>query len=436
MWFWLARKLSLGNNELKIIESLECNIITIGDEILIGQITDTNQPWIAQRLNEIGISVRQMLSVSDSAEAITNALDESFEKVDLVIITGGLGPTNDDITKKTITNYFGDTLTLNQEVAEHLKKLFAGMNFEFRENDLLQAMLPSQAKLFSNKIGTASGMWFEKENKIAISLPGVPAEMKQLMSQGVIPALRKTYQLPYILHKTLITYGLRESEMAIRLEPFEKQLPAHIKLAYLPNYRKLRLRLTAKGNEQVILEKDLSEQAQLLASYLTDIVVGYEDFLLEAEIGRLLTTHRKTLATAESFTGGNIAHLITMIPGASRYFKGSIIAYTAHIKEQELNINKKLITNHTVVSAEVAEAMALGVLNKFDTDYAIATTGNAGPTTDETDKSIGDIYIAIASKQGVKSYYFNLGQPREKVIYRGTSKALELLYKEILKTIV
>ncbi len=411
---------------------MTCNIITIGDEILIGQITDTNQPWIAQRLNEIGINVNQMLSVSDTAKGINKALNHSFEQVDLVIITGGLGPTNDDITKKTLTDYFEDTLVLNQDIADDLKSFFENMNFDFRESDVLQAYLPSRARIFRNRIGTASGMWFENNDKIAISLPGVPTEMKHLMQDGIIPALREQFHLPIILHKTLITYGERESDMAIRLTAFEAQLPHHIKLAYLPNYRRLRLRLTAKGQDKATVEEQLNTQVEYLLSFLQDLVVGYEDFTLEQEIGQLLTHKQQTLATAESFTGGNIAHLLTMIPGASNYFKGSIVSYTAQIKQNELKVPQTLIDKHSVVSAEVAEAMAQGIQKKFNTDYAIATTGNAGPTTDDTDRSVGDIFIAIADPQGVKSYYFNLGQPREKVIYRGTSKALELLYKTII----
>lgn len=414
---------------------MTAEIITIGDEILIGQITDTNSPWMAQQLNNIGISVAQMTSVMDTEVSITEALENALQRVNLVIITGGLGPTNDDITKKTLTQFFEDTLVLNQEVADDLKGFFEKMGFAFRESDLLQAMLPSKAHILRNRIGTASGMWFEKNGKIAVSLPGVPAEMKHLMTEGVLPKLQSDFKLPFILHKTLITYGMRESDMALRLTEFESQLPDFIKLAYLPNYRKLRLRLTAKGTDKDKLESEISRQTILLESYLTDIVVGYEDFLLEEEIGKILTETGMTLATAESFTGGNIAHLLTMIPGASNYFKGSIVSYSAETKKAELNISQELIEQYSVVSAEVAEAMALGIQKKFKVDFAVSTTGNAGPTTDLTDKSVGDVFIGIASPNGVESHYFNFGQPREKVIYRGSSRALELLYKEILKTI-
>ena len=412
---------------------MNAEIITIGDEILIGQILDSNSQWIAQQLNTLGISVYQVTSVQDDASHIARVLKEACKYSEIVIITGGLGPTKDDITKTTLVQFFDDELVLNQKVANHIKGIFTKMNFRFVDSDLQQAMLPSKAQLVHNEIGTASGMWFNERNKVVVSLPGVPAEMKALMSNGVLPRLQQTFKLPYIIHKTLITYGVRESEMAIRLEKFEEKLPKAIKLAYLPNYRKLRLRLTGKGTDKVLLEKQIRDEVNTLELLLDDVVVGQEGFLLEAEIGDLLTETGETLATAESCTGGNIAHLITSIPGASNYFVGSVVSYTTEVKIKELNVPENLITKHTVVSAEVAEAMALGVQQKLHTDYAVATTGNAGPTTDKTDKSVGDVYIAIATPNGVNSHFFNFGQPREKVIHRASSKALELLEKEIIK---
>jgi len=412
---------------------MNASIITIGDEILIGQIVDTNSQWIAQQLNTLGISVYQISSVQDNANHIMQELKLALKHSELVILTGGLGPTKDDITKSTLAEFFDDKLVRNKVVEDHIKGIFAKMNFRYVASDLLQAMLPSRAQVIPNSIGTASGMWFEKKGKIVLSMPGVPAEMKAMMELIVLPKIQKSFELPYIFHKTLITYGIREAEMAIRLEKFEKQLPESIKLAYLPNYRRLRLRLTAKGSEKVILEKRLNEMVNLLLTYLDDVIVGFEDFLLEKEIGVLLTKYKQTLATAESCTGGNIAHLLTSIPGASKYFVGSVVSYTAAIKEQELGIPWDMIAKYSVVSASVAEAMAVGIKRKFKTDYAIATTGNAGPGTDKTDKSVGDVYIAIATPNGVKSHYFNFGQPREKVIYRTTSRALELLQKEIIK---
>lgn len=410
---------------------MNAEIITIGDEILIGQILDSNSQWIAQQLNILGVSVYQITSIQDDKQHIKSALKIAQQYSDIIILTGGLGPTKDDITKKSLAEFFNDTLIRNKEVEEHVKGIFTKMNFRFTESDVQQAMLPSKSQVIPNKIGTASGMWFEENNTVVISLPGVPTEMKALMTAGVLPKLKEKYKLPYIIHKTLITYGLRESEMAIRLEAFENELPTTIKLAYLPNYRRLRLRLTAKGSDKGLLENQIQQQITKLENTLSDLTVGYEGFLLEKEIGKLLTENNQTLATAESFTGGYIASLITSIPGASNYYKGSVISYTADLKIKELGVPKTLIETHSVVSAAVVEAMALGIQKKFNTDFSIATTGNAGPTTDNTDKTIGDVFIGIATPNGVTSHFFNLGQPREKVIYRGASKALELLFKSI-----
>lgn len=412
---------------------MNAEIITIGDEILIGQILDSNSQWIAKKLDTLGISVYQITSVQDDAKHITEALTIALKQVDIVILTGGLGPTKDDITKLTLAHFFNDKLIRNIEVEKHIKRIFNKMNFRHVKSDLQQAMLPSKAQIIPNTIGTAAGMWFEEKNKVVISLPGVPTEMKTLMENGVLPKIQKSFKLPFIFHKTLITYGVREAEMAIRLEEFEKQLPKEVKLAYLPNYRRLRLRLTIKGTDKKQIEKQLTDSVAALIVYLDGIPFGFEGFLLEKEIGTLLSERNQTLATAESCTGGNIAHLLTSIPGASNYFVGSIVSYTSEIKERELGVPWELIAKYSVVSAEVAEAMAVGIQKKFKTDYAIATTGNAGPTTDQTDKSVGDVYIAIAGPHGVNSYFFNFGQPREKVIYRATSKALELLQKEIIK---
>ncbi len=412
---------------------MKAEIITIGDEILIGQILDSNSQWIAQQLNNIGVTVYQITSVQDNADHIVKALKVAQEQVEIIIITGGLGPTKDDITKRTLATFFNDVLVRNKTVEEHVKEIFTKMNFVYTEADVHQALLPSKAQVIPNEIGTASGMWFEEAGQVVVSLPGVPTEMKALMSNGVLPKLMLKYKLPYIIHKTLITYGLRESDMSERLKPFERELPEFIKLAYLPNYRRLRLRLTAKGDNKLKLEEEVAQQVTKLMGLLEDITVGFENFVLESEIGKLLVKNKQTLATAESFTGGEMASVFTKIPGASQYFKGGIVAYSAELKKQELQVSEALIKQHSVVSAEVAEAMAIGAKIKFNTDYAIATTGNAGPTTDITDRSIGDVYIAIATPIEVYSTFFNLGQPREKVIYRGVSKALEILFKEIQK---
>jgi nicotinamide-nucleotide amidase len=413
---------------------LQAEIITIGDEILIGQITDTNSKWIAERLNEIGINVHQITSIQDDRKHILTALADAESRVDIIIMTGGLGPTKDDLTKNTLVDYFDDALVFKKDIAEHIQKLFAKIRLSETPLDTEQAMLPKKATILKNEYGTASGMWFEKSGKVYISLPGVPMEMKGLMSRSVLPKLQGSFQLPFILHRTMQTYGLGESKVAVRLENWEMELPAHLKLAYLPSFGKLRLRLTARGKDKEHLEKSLSEEMQKLEVLISDIFVGYEDNNnLENVVHKLCTEKKLSLSVAESCTGGKISEMITAISGASNFFKGGMVVYSAEAKMNLLKIPSLLIEKHSVVSAEVAEAMAVNCRNLFDTDFAIATTGNAGPTTDKTDRSAGVVFIAIASAQGVFSEEFNFGQPREKVIGRAANKALEMLKKEIIK---
>jgi len=409
-------------------------IITIGDEILIGQILDSNSKWIASELNKIGISVYQITSIQDEKEHILKALKEAQANCDIVIVTGGLGPTKDDITKLTLAEYFEDTLILNEELVEHIKELFAKIKYPFTEVNKQQALVPSNCTVFKNYLGTAPGMWFENSGKVVISLPGVPNEMKGLIKNNVLPKLKETFQLPYILHKTIVTYGMGESMVAERIEDWENNLPEFIKLAYLPSYGKLRLRLTAKGINEEQLENGIHNEVEKLTKIIPDIIVGFDDSeTIEVTIGKILTSKKQNLATAESCTGGNIAKMLTSIAGASNYFVGSVVAYNAFIKVNELNVSEQLIAKHTVVSAQVAEAMAKGIQQKFNTSYAIATTGNAGPTADNTDKTVGTVFIAIATPTTVLSHKYFFGKPREKVIERTSIKALELLRKEILK---
>lgn len=416
---------------------MQAEIITIGDEILIGQIIDTNSQWLGQRLNEIGVSVYQITSVQDERDHILKALREAEQNVDLVILTGGLGPTKDDITKLTLVEYFDDELRHNQEIENHIKHLFGRIKYNFTEMDLQQAMLPSQATVLKNELGTASGMWFESKGKIFVSLPGVPNEMKGLIKSSVLPKLRKAFHLPYILHKTLHTYGLGESRVAERLTDFENQLPEGIKLAYLPSYGRVRLRLTARGKELSKLESSLKITVKHLRSLVEDIYVGEEeDASIEKTVSELLKQSDKTLSLVESCTGGNISKMITAIPGASTFLKGALVAYSADIKQRILNIAPELIEKYSVVSAEVATEMAIQGKKMFASDYAIATTGNAGPTTDQTDKTVGVVFIAIAGPAGVKVKEFFFGKPREKVIQRASVQAFELLRKEILKNSV
>ena len=414
---------------------MNAEIITIGDEILIGQIVDTNSQWIATELNKIGVSVYQISSIQDEKQHILNALKEAESRADIVIITGGLGPTKDDITKKTIAEYFNDDKIIEYpEVIDNIKYLFKKVNHPFNEVQKYQAQLPSKATLLMNRLGTAPGMWFYESNTVFVSLPGVPYEMKGLMKYEVLPRLQKQFQLPFIIHKTVMTVGTGESVIAERIADWEDNLPEFIKLAYLPSFGKVRLRLTAKGKDKEVLEKSLSEELSKLEILISDIIVGIdEETSLEKKVGELLHQKKQTLSVAESLTGGKIASTIVAVPGASNFFVGGFVTYTADLKQQLLGVSKETINQFTVVSKEVAQEMAKGCLEKLQTDYAIAVTGNAGPTTDNNDKSVGLVYIAIASKGGVEVHEFNFGQPREKVINRTVTKSLELLQLEISK---
>ncbi|MGB5322224.1 competence/damage-inducible protein A [Lutimonas sp.] len=416
---------------------MKAEIITIGDEILIGQIVDTNSQWLGQRLNEIGVSVYQITSIQDDKEHIVKAVEEAEQNADIVIMTGGLGPTKDDITKLTLAEYFDDKLTYHEEVEHHIKHLFGRIKYKFTDMDLQQAMLPAKATILKNHLGTASGMWFERNKKVFISLPGVPNEMKGLISGEVLPKLREKFHLPFIMHKTLHTYGLGESRVAERLTDFENDLPDIIKLAYLPSYGRVRLRLTTRGTEEASLKLKLDEKVEQLKLLVKDIYVGEEENTsIERTLNELLSDSKQTLSLAESCTGGNISRMITSIPGASNFLKGALVAYSAAVKTNLLGVEEELINKHSVVSKEVAIEMALRCQKLFATDYAVSTTGNAGPSTDETDKMVGVVFIGIASPSGVYAEEFFFGKPRDKVIERASVKALELLRKEILKNSV
>ncbi|CAM1374518.1 competence/damage-inducible protein A [Tenacibaculum xiamenense] len=414
---------------------MKAEIITIGDEILIGQIVDTNSQWIGQELNKIGVSVHQISSIQDERNHILDALKEAENRVDIVIITGGLGPTKDDITKKTIADYFNDTEIVEYpEVIDHIKQLFKKVNHPFNEVQRYQAQLPSKARLLMNSYGTAPGMWFEQNDTIFVSMPGVPYEMKGLMEHEVLPRLQEKFELPHIIHKTIMTYGTGESVIAARIENWEDNLPPFIKLAYLPSFGRVRLRLSAKGTNKVQVEEALANQISQLQKLISDIIVGIDDdSSLEKQVGELLKSKGQTISTAESLTGGKIASTMVSIPGSSSYYKGSFITYTAELKQELLGVSKETIDKHSVVSTEVAKEMAQGAIKNLKTDYAIAVTGNAGPTQDNNDKSVGTVYIALAYHDKVDVQGFSFGQPREKVINRTVAKALELLQKNILK---
>ena len=413
---------------------MKAEIITIGDEILIGQIVDTNSQWIGQQLNKIGVSVYQITSIQDDKQHILNAFKEAQERVDIVIITGGLGPTKDDITKKTIASFFNDDKVREYpEVIAHIKGLFKKMNHPFREIQRTQAQLPSKATYLQNDFGTAPGMWFYENETVFVSLPGVPYEMKGLMTNQVLPRIQKQFKLPVIIHKTIMTYGVGESTIAEKIEDFENNLPPFIKLAYLPSFGRVRLRLSAKGEHKETLEKELDKEVKALYKLIPEIITGMDDDRsLEKRVGELLLKSNTTISTAESLTGGKIAATLVSVAGSSSYYKGSLVAYSADAKMNLLDVCSETIKEHTVVSKQVALEMAKGVKEKLQTNYAIAVTGNAGPTKDDTDKSVGVVFIAFVSDTKEIVQEFNFGQPREKVIHRTVSKSLEILQKEIL----
>ncbi len=411
-------------------------IITIGDEILIGQIVDTNSAFIAKELNKIGVSVYQITSVQDEQKHILQALAEAKTRTQVVIVTGGLGPTKDDITKHAFCEFFHDTLVRDVKVLQHIEELFKKYITTTKISELNrdQSLVPSKAEALHNAYGTAPGIWIKEDDTVFVSLPGVPFEMKSLMRDEVIPKIVKEFERPYILHKTIVTYGLGESAIAEKIEDWEDSLPSFIKLAYLPNLGKVRLRLTAKGPDKDVLDTAVAEEMEKLHPLIGDIIYGLEDDeTLEEVVAKLITAKGFTLATAESFTGGKIAQHITAIPGASAYFKGSVISYATETKINLLKVPTELIDAYSVVSEEVAMVMAENVRKLLKTDFAIATTGNAGPAKGDSDADVGTVYIGLATPKGVFALKFMMGNHRERIVQKTVNKAFELLQKEILK---
>ena len=408
-------------------------IVSIGDEILIGQIVNTNAVFIAKELNKIGIEVGQITSISDRKEHIESCLDDAQKRAQVIILTGGLGPTKDDLTKHTLCSYFDDVLVKNQVVLDRIEEMFAKyVPTPINDENRKQALLPSKAKVLNNFFGTASGMWFEIDDKVVISLPGVPFEMKALISNEVIPALQKHYTRPFIIHKTLLTYGLGESVIAERIELWENDLPKDIKLAYLPNLGRVRLRLSGKGTDENLLNNRIDAEIEKLYPLIGDIIMGFEEEAsIEEQLQAQFIKTNNSLAIAESCTGGKIASRLTQIPGASSYFKGGMVAYATEVKVNLLGVSKGLIDNFSVVSAPVAEAMAVGVRERFGSTIGVSTTGNAGPSKGDSDADLGTVFIAVSSVSGVVSYELHLGKHRERVVEKAVNKVMELLHKEV-----
>ncbi|MCG6186364.1 competence/damage-inducible protein A [Maribellus maritimus] len=412
---------------------MKAEIITIGDEILIGQIVDTNSAWIAEQFNLNGIEIYQITSVHDEHQHIMEALKKAEEKADLVVLTGGLGPTKDDITKNVLCDYFDTKLVFHEPTFEQIKKRFTKFKIDINKLNRDQALVPESCSVLFNKVGTAPGMLFEKNDTIFVSMPGVPFEMKYLVEYQILPRLRESGKTKAIYHKTVLTQGVPESMLAIKIEKWEDALPKNIKLAYLPNPMSVRLRLSAIGVDAEVLKKQVDTEVEKLQQIIPDDIYGFDNETMAEVAGRLLKQQGKTLAVAESCTGGYISHLITSVSGSSEYYKGSVTAYSNEIKMNVLGVTESALKEFGAVSEQVAREMALGVKNAFRSDFAVATTGIAGPGGGTKEKPVGTVWIAVAGEKKVFARKFVLGNDRERNIIRSGQTALQLLRRVILK---
>ncbi|HNX11966.1 MAG TPA: competence/damage-inducible protein A [Paludibacteraceae bacterium] len=407
-------------------------IITIGDEILIGQIVDTNSAWMAVELNKAGFQLAQITSVHDEADHIKKALDEALLRADVVLMTGGLGPTKDDITKQTLCEYFGTKLVFNPEVLENIQQIYHTRQSVMNELTKSQAMVPEKCTVIQNRAGSAPITWFEKEGKVIVSMPGVPLEMKKVMSEEIIPRLQKHFKTPAIIHKTVQVYGIPESQLALRLTEWENSLPEYLHLAYLPNFGIVKLRISGAGQDKYKLEEAINQQVETLKSILGESIFAYEDKPVEKIIYEKLKSSGLTVSTAESCTGGNIAHRLTLIPGISDCFKGTVVAYHNELKINMLGVSAQDIEQYGAVSSQVATQMAEGARKVMQTDLAVATTGIAGPTGGTYEKPVGTIWISVSSPERTITRSFNFGQfARENFIERSTMAALMMLNEMI-----
>ncbi len=410
---------------------IRAEVITIGDEILFGQITDTNTQWISTELTNIGIRTVRKSSVGDQADAILQILHEAHERADVIILTGGLGPTKDDITKHTLCTYFGVDLVRNEQALALVTGFFEKRGRAITDLNRGQADLPANAVYMQNDWGTAPGMWFEQNGRIYVSLPGVPFEMKHLMTNRILPKLRTHFQTPIIKHKMIRTVGIGESFLAERIEAWEDALPAHIKLAYLPHFGQVRLRLTTSGSDNATLDSELAEQVQRFLALIEKNVFGFDEDELETVVGRLLTKNGLTLGIAESCTGGYVSAQITKVPGSSAYFQGGIVSYANAVKIGQLGVQPETVAQFGAVSEETIRQMAKGVRNALGTDVGIATSGIAGPDGGTPDKPVGTVWIACATGQRTVTRLLKLGQYRDQNIQLTTTYVLNLLREEL-----
>ncbi len=412
---------------------MKASIITIGDEILIGQIVDTNTVFIARRLNAAGIVVAEKLSIGDDRTQITDTLRRTLGFSDVVILTGGLGPTKDDITKKTLAEMFGSPMRYDEQVAAHVEQMLSSRGIDFNELNRAQALVPECCRVLFNRHGTAPGMWFEHEGKIIVSLPGVPFEMQHLIDDEVMPRLKQRFTLRSIVHRTLITSGLAESMLAKKIEAWEESLPPYLKLAYLPNPSAVRLRLSAYEVDGEQVAEEIDRRFAALEKIIPQYVVGYESASMEELVHRLLTDRRLTLSTAESCTGGSIASRFTAMSGASQYFMGGVVSYSNAAKADILGVDPSLIEQYGAVSEPVARQMAEGARRITHSDYAIATTGIAGPTGGSAEKPVGTVWIAVATPTHTTAVCRQCGTDRGQIINRAGGFAIALLHDELLK---
>lgn len=410
---------------------MKAEIITIGDEILIGQIVDTNSAWIAARLNEAGFTVTRKLTVGDDRDMIARAIEESMAVASVVIVTGGLGPTNDDITKHTLSGMFGGTMVRDQETYQRNGRIFAARGIDYNALNRAQADVPSSATVLQNMHGTAPGMWFEKGDTVVVSLPGVPFEMKGLMEDEVLPRLRIRFGTARVVHRTAITFGLAESVLAATIEPWEKSLPHWMKLAYLPSPSQIRLRLSAydAGEEA---EEAMADEFRRLEQLIPRYFVGYGDTTLASATAALLLERHATLAVAESCTGGALSAAFTSMAGASDYFLGGVVSYSNSVKEGVLGVSRSTLESHGAVSEQTACEMAAGVRRICGSDYALATTGIAGPTGGSDAKPVGTVWVGMATPDGVSASRFVFGNLRAQNIERFTASAINMLRLELL----
>ncbi|NCA85167.1 MAG: competence/damage-inducible protein A [Clostridia bacterium] len=412
---------------------MKAEIITIGDELLIGQVVDTNSAWMAEQLNLVGLQVHQITSISDDRSHILSALTLAAQRANVILITGGLGPTNDDLTKPTLCEYFDTPLIFHQPTFDHIEQLFGQRGYAMSEVNRHQADVPQSCTVIPNLNGTAPGMWFEHQRVIYVSMPGVPFEMKPMMLNEILPRLLKRFEGSFILHRTVLTQGIGESALAETIETWENSLPANIKLAYLPQPGMVRLRLTATGDDKQALAATLQHQIDKLLKTIPDLIFGFNDDSLESVVGQLLLQKHRTISTAESCTGGYLAHLITSVAGSSTWYMGSVVAYHNRIKMQALAVPKKMLEAHGAVSQQVVEAMAQGIRTSFGTDYALAVSGIAGPDGGSAEKPVGTTWIALATTQGVTSRKFLFGEHRQRNIRKAALAALNMLRLELLK---